>query len=223
MAEWETGIIYDWKDGDMANERQIAISTLRNQRRILEDHGYISSQIKRYGLEIQVNNWYDPRLPEYQVDNQVDSQVDNLLSTLNNQVDNEVYNEVDNQVDNEVDSQVSQILTPLQYNQDNKIIRIKDGKKKEYSQPNFISEFVTAVRVKFTNNDQAQAIKDLSEDYGEEVVLQAATWYGQNNPRNMGHALKSINTALSRGWNTGKKDSIEEHNKKVGEAFLNGN
>ena len=96
-------------------------------------------------------------------------------------------------------------------------------KKNTSSSPNFIGEFVTAVRVKFTNHDQAQAIKDLVDDYGEEPVLQAATWYGQNNPRNMGHALKSIDTALSRGWDTGKKDDIEEHNKKVAEAFLNGN
>jgi hypothetical protein len=99
----------------------------------------------------------------------------------------------------------------------------KDGEEdKDTSPPNFIGEFVNAVRVQFTNQNQPEQIKDLVEDYGESVVLEAATWYGQNNPRNMGHALKSLDTVLRRGWNS-KDESIEENNKKVAEAFLNGN
>lgn len=96
-----------------------------------------------------------------------------------------------------------------------------DGKDDTSSPATFISQFITAVRVQFTNHDQPKTIQDLVDDYGEDVVLQAATWYGQNNPRNMGHALKSINTALSKGWNTGKKETVEENNQRVIDAFLN--
>ena len=84
---------------------------------------------------------------------------------------------------------------------------VTDNKDSLSPPPNFISEFVTAVRVQFTNGDQPSAIKDMAEDYGEDIVLQAATWYGQNNPQNMGHAIKSLTTVLGRGWNTsGKKN-----------------
>jgi len=90
------------------------------------------------------------------------------------------------------------------------------------SQPNFIGEFVNAVRVQFTGPNQSEIIKDLVDDYGENDVLEAATWYGQNNPRNMGHALKSIDTVLRRGWNKSKKDDVFSHNAKLKERVLNG-
>ena len=95
-----------------------------------------------------------------------------------------------------------------------------DRKKKQISFSAFISEFVNAVRVQFTNNDQPETIKDLINDYGQDNVLQAATWYGTHHPRNMGHALASINTMLSRGWNI--KDE-KPNNEKVLEEWLNGN
>lgn len=94
-----------------------------------------------------------------------------------------------------------------------------EKEKKSFSPRNFIGEFVDAVRVQFTNGDQPETIKDLVQDYGEDVVLQAATWYGTHHPRNMGHALSSINTMLSRGWNV--KDEKPD-NDKVFEEYLNG-
>lgn len=94
-----------------------------------------------------------------------------------------------------------------------------EKEKKSFSPRNFIGEFVDAVRVQFTNGDQPETIKDLVQDYGEDVVLQAATWYGQNKPRNMGHALKSIETALSRGW---RNKESKHDNEKVLEEWLNG-
>jgi hypothetical protein len=96
----------------------------------------------------------------------------------------------------------------------------KEKKQTSFSPTNFIGEFVTAVRVQFTNGDQSETIKDLVEDYGEDVVLQAATWYGTHHPRNMGHALASINGMLSRGWNV--KDD-KPNNESVFKEYLNGN
>jgi hypothetical protein len=114
-----------------------------------------------------------------------------------------------------------QIPVNIKLSKDNANDKLSELEDNASSPPNFISEFIDAVRVQFTNNDQPQTIKDLVDDYGEQVVLEAATWYGQNNPRNMGHALKSINTVLSRGWNTGN-NKVSQNN-KVFEEVLNGN
>jgi len=75
---------------------------------------------------------------------------------------------------------------------------------KEFSSQQFISDFISAARVQFTNQNQPDQLKDLVDDYGEELVLSAAKWYGDKSPSNMGHALKSIDTALRRGWNVQK-------------------
>ena len=83
--------------------------------------------------------------------------------------------------------------------------RDKDKDVDTKTTSSFIPEFLTAVRVQFTNSNQASKVDDLVEDYGENIVLECATWYGQNNPRNMSHALKSIDTALMRGWDQGSK------------------
>lgn len=100
--------------------------------------------------------------------------------------------------------------------------RREEKDTKPSSRQAFISEFITAVRVKFINGDQPKQVDDLVEDYGEDIVLEAAAWYGQNNPRNMGHALKSINTALAKGWNS-KNEDVDKFNKKLAERILNGN
>ena len=97
ITDWKDGVIYDWKDGDVAADLEIPVTTLRDHRRKLEDSLYIRTKIKQYGLEITVNNWTNPR--EYS---------------------GEVYNQVDEntapqtvQVNTQVDTQVNEKLTPL--------------------------------------------------------------------------------------------------------------
>ena len=89
-------------------------------------------------------------------------------------------------------------------------IRGNEDNKEPSSSPTFISDFITAVRVKFTNDKQPQMIDDLVEDYGEKVVLDAANWYGSKTPSNMGHALKSIESALRNGWNIKNKNGNQD-------------
>ena len=83
-VNWDTGIIYEWKDQDAADDLEMPLPTLRHQRRHLENELYIATDIKRYGLEITVNNWEDPR--NYGV------QGDNLLTPCDNEGDNQVDN-----------------------------------------------------------------------------------------------------------------------------------
>ena len=61
VADWEAGVILDWKDQAAADDMQMPIRTLREQRRKLEEEGYISSLQKQYGQEITIKNWTNPR------------------------------------------------------------------------------------------------------------------------------------------------------------------
>ena len=101
LVDWDTGVIYDWKDGDVASDLDIPVATLRDHRRKLEDNLYISTRIKQYGLEITVNKWTNPREYSGQVYNEV------AKNTLPQE------NEVDTQVNTQVDTQVAGKLTPL--------------------------------------------------------------------------------------------------------------
>jgi hypothetical protein len=60
-ADWETGIVYDWKDDLVSSEMTMPVTTLRKQRRKLEEQGYIAIQQKQHSLNIIVNNWTSPR------------------------------------------------------------------------------------------------------------------------------------------------------------------
>jgi len=60
-ADWETGIVYEWKDQAEADEMGMPIDTLRRQRQKLEDGDYIRCQVKQYGQEIKIMEWKNPR------------------------------------------------------------------------------------------------------------------------------------------------------------------
>jgi hypothetical protein len=61
IADWDTGKVLDWKDESAAEDMQMPIRTLREQRRKLEDLDYISCSQKQYGQEISILNWTNPR------------------------------------------------------------------------------------------------------------------------------------------------------------------
>lgn len=61
MANWDNGIVYDWKDEAIAEEMGMPIRTLREQRRKLDQGGYITSVQKQYTQEIIIANWTNPR------------------------------------------------------------------------------------------------------------------------------------------------------------------
>ena len=61
IANWDTGIISDWTDESAAEDMEMPIRTLREQRRKLADGGYISSKQKLHGQDITIHNWTNPR------------------------------------------------------------------------------------------------------------------------------------------------------------------
>lgn len=70
LADWETGIVYDWKDENAAEDMGIDIRVLREDRRKLDDEGYITCKQKQYGQDIYIHNWTNPREYSGEVRNQ---------------------------------------------------------------------------------------------------------------------------------------------------------
>ena len=60
-VNWETGIIYGWKDEDEAEDFSMPHRTLQKQRQQLEADGYINCKKKPYCLDITVYKWINPR------------------------------------------------------------------------------------------------------------------------------------------------------------------
>lgn len=60
-ADWETGVVYDWKDGDEAIAMGMGVDTLRRQRQKMESLGYINCVQKQHSQDIYIMNWHNPR------------------------------------------------------------------------------------------------------------------------------------------------------------------
>jgi hypothetical protein len=60
-ADWEKGIAYDWKDEAEAADMSMPLRTLREQRRKLDDLGYISCVQLKHNQNIVIKRWIDPR------------------------------------------------------------------------------------------------------------------------------------------------------------------
>lgn len=60
-ADWEKGIAYDWKDEAEAADMGMPLRTLREQRRKLDELGYISCVQLRHNQNIIIKRWINPR------------------------------------------------------------------------------------------------------------------------------------------------------------------
>ena len=60
-ADWEKGIVYDWKDEAEAADMSMPLRTLREQRRKLDDLGYISCVQLKHNQNIIIKRWINPR------------------------------------------------------------------------------------------------------------------------------------------------------------------
>jgi len=76
-ADWETGIVYDWKDKDEADDMGVNVRTLREWRRSLDENNYITCLQEQYGQKITIHNWINPRDYSSEVLNQL-PQGDNI-------------------------------------------------------------------------------------------------------------------------------------------------
>lgn len=60
-ANWETGVVEEWKDEAEADTLEMSIRTLRHQRKKLEKAGYITAEKKQRHQRIIIHRWVDPR------------------------------------------------------------------------------------------------------------------------------------------------------------------
>lgn len=60
-ADWETGIVYEWRDRDESHDMNLPWRTMQKQRQELEELGYITCEKKQHGQNIIIHNWIDPR------------------------------------------------------------------------------------------------------------------------------------------------------------------
>lgn len=60
-ADWETGIVHDWKDQDEADAMGVGVNTMRDWRQGLEAANYISCRQTQHGQDITIFKWVNPR------------------------------------------------------------------------------------------------------------------------------------------------------------------
>ena len=61
QADWDTGAVIEWRDGDAADDLQMQKRTVRQQRQQLEDDGYISCLLAGNKQVITIHNYTNPR------------------------------------------------------------------------------------------------------------------------------------------------------------------
>lgn len=61
-ADWETGIVWHFRDGAAAEELDMPLDTIRRQRHELRDAGYIKSFAGEQCQHIMIMRWRNPRL-----------------------------------------------------------------------------------------------------------------------------------------------------------------
>ena len=61
LADWETGIVYGWKDADAAEDMGVDLRVIRDDRQKLQEEDYISCLQKQHGQDITIKNWTNPR------------------------------------------------------------------------------------------------------------------------------------------------------------------
>ena len=60
-ADWEKGIVYDWRDKEIAADMSLSTATVRGWRNRLSELGYITCQQRQHCLDIIIHNWTNPR------------------------------------------------------------------------------------------------------------------------------------------------------------------
>jgi hypothetical protein len=60
-ADFEKGIVYDWRDKEIAIDMTLSTNTVREWRARLVEKGYITCQQRQHGLDIIIHNWTNPR------------------------------------------------------------------------------------------------------------------------------------------------------------------
>ena len=200
LANWEEGAIMEWTDKGAAEEMDMPLATLRDQRRKLEERGYISTERKRYGLRIIVHNWTNPR--EYtgkkynvkaQSDTQSDTQSvktpdDNLHSSIESKVTNQKSNISTDKKPSENKYQIARALSDV------------TGLDFEKNKPRLFS-----VSKKFKTGEEQQIIRD----YSIGGIWYKADWRGQKRQKPTPEQVVETWNNLTIPVPSGKPSNIE--------------
>ena len=154
MADWETGMVFEWVDAAAAEELEMNLSTLRFQRRHLEAAGYIETQQNQHSLSIKITKYTDPRGNKNEGDNQGY---------------NEGYNQGYNQGDNEGDINIS---TPTLYSNNQISHNHINREEKE-----LLESLELRFKQKFQNQAQWRKVLELRKTYGIERLNEVFEYY----------------------------------------------
>jgi len=224
-VNWEDGTIHEWRDSDAADELEINLSTIRAQRRRLENEGYISTFQKQHYLEIKVNNWDDPKHRWGQMDDD-EGVAEPVPSNDQNGVQGAVvtppskpqgvgqgaYQGIGQGI-----GQGAVETTPLPLSLDNQITRVSEYQVNNDPTKSFIARFLETAGVQFYPMkalDQAKDIDELVVTFGEDLVLEIADWCRTKRMTSMQKVLSSIRSAAPH-WGEGKKEKVDPEFQKL--------
>lgn len=71
-ANWDKGAVLEWRDIDEADALEMPIRTLREQRKQLQEDGYITCSKSQHSQQIVIHKWVNPRSYSGKVFNQSD-------------------------------------------------------------------------------------------------------------------------------------------------------
>jgi len=198
MCDWETGIVYGWKDEQGAAEMSMQLPTIRHQRRKLQQEGYIKAVQKRHGQDLIITNWTNPREYSGKVKN---PKSDNELPPSSDESDNQGDSQGDNEGDNHPSSQ---IITPT-YNSESESKPLSPDSVVFSYYSNNIAMLVPASR---------DEIGELLNSYAEDWIIEAIDIAVKNNVRKLSY----IRGVLGRWERHGKQDP----KKPIEPTFTNG-
>ena len=194
LTNWEAGVIEEWLDRGAAEEMEMPLATLIDQRRKLEQKGYITCQRKQHGIRVIVHNWTNPREytgKKYNEKSPSDTPSDTLVNTPINTLEIETpYHE-----------------SVPSYNQKSKI-----KSQKEIDNHSFVGEFLRIADILgLSSNYQGEQLVKLKNKYGEARLLQYAEWCKSKEMLTMDEVMKAAAKALDN-WK--EKPMMPEKPKK---------
>jgi len=202
-ADWEEGTVFEYRDQDAADALGMPLSTIRVQRRKLEEN-YIDAVQHQHCLDITIKKWENPKDKSTKETPQGDNEGYNEGERLPIPSNNEGYNQGDSQGDNQGASE----LTPLHRI---KNLRLSDSQNNSV-QPTanvlFVGEFLKVSGISgLASNDQGYQLIEFRDEFGAEKVMSAALWIREKRITKIEKALSSLRTALPEWTIPVKKQS----------------
>lgn len=179
-ADWKSGTIYDWRDQDAADDMGMSLATLRHQRRIIEEQGYVNTIQHKHRLEITIDKWENPQEKQSNGDN-------NGYNYGYNYGDN--YGDINIATPTSSSHNTYHISHITEPNGDNKLTPLKVSKEQfallEKIESLYTGEHLTEFQIK--------TILSWRDQYGDSRVISAFEYYALKSAK-----LKNAVASVSR-------------------------